>query len=903
MSLRRTWARVVGWRERERRATELDQEIVAHLQILEGEFRAAGMNEADARAAARRAFGNVTLARERSDEAWLFRWLESLVQDARYGARMLKRFPGASITIIGILAIGLGACTTLYSLIDACILHSIDTPVVDRWVAIRAELQDRAGYANFFSVPELDDVSQLTDMFENTGAVTGCDPVITGVDPPERVSGACATASALAMTQVRPLLGRLYTAEEDRPGGPPVVVIGYDFWQRHFRGDPGIIGRTIQLNWNGGRVQDYTIVGVMPRFYGMWSSTMWMPFQLDHARGARGDRRFWITAVTRPGISDAAARSRLRLLSKRWVDQYGATNPEYGRQALGTWNIQEAVVGGMRPAYMVLGVAVTLLLLLTCANAASLMLARAVSRTRELAIRASIGAGRWRLLRQMLVEGLLLSTIAATAGAALAVWLLPLVVRLIPGDWLTADPARIRVNGAALAFTAILALATGILSSVLPAWRGSRRDLAGGIRDRGTSEGSGTRDRRMQHAFIGAEIALALAIASAAGLAIMTYQRLTAIDPGFDAAEVVSTRGISLGGQQYPGDRDVARFYDLLFERLRAEPGVIGAAAVSGAPMTYRTVDVMSYDIVLDGRPPETGRPAPNARFRIVSDDYFRVVETPLRSGRTFGPQDDASAAPVAIVNESMAKTFWPDGAIGQRFYLRTRIGRRDADAINSPDARPMTVVGVVADAVQVDVLTAPIKPEFYLPLRQRLADARGLTLVVRGKGDPSLTAAALQRTLGRIDPDQAVIDLAVLSDRVRLALGPSRLTMLLLLIFAGIGLTLAAVGVYALVSYTVVQRTREIGLRMAVGAQPSDILRLMATQSIWLAVGGVLAGIALSLMSARVIDTVLYGVSATDWRVLTGVSGLLVMVVVCAAIVPARRATRIDPVSALSGN
>lgn len=902
MSLRRSWARVVGWSGRERRAAELDEEIVAHLQILEGEYRASGMNESEARAAARRVFGNVTLARERSDEAWLFPWLESLLQDARYGLRMLRRFPGTSAAIVGILAMGLGASTALYSLIDACILHSIDNPVADRWVAVQAQLQDQGRYGNVFSVPELDDVSRLTDVFENIGAVSGCNPVITSVDPPERVSGACATASALAMTKVAPVLGRLYTPHEDVPGGPRVVVIGYDFWQRHFRGEPGVIGRTIQLNWNGGRVQDYTIVGVMPRFYEMWSSRLWMPFQLDHARGSRTDRRFWITAVIRPGVSGVAVRSRLQLLAKRWADEYGATNPEYARQTLRTWNIQDAVVGTIRPAYVVLGVAVALLLLLTCANAASLTLARAITRTRELAIRASIGAGRSRLLRQMLVEGVILSTMAAAAGIALAVWLLPVVVRLIPGDWLTADPARIRVNGGALALTAILAIATGMLSSVVPALRASRRDLVGRVRDRGTAEGSGLRDRRIQHAFLGAEIALALAIASAAGLAILTYQRLTAIDPGFDAADVVSSSGISLGGQRYPRDLDVGRFYDLVFDRLRAAPGVAGAAAVSGAPMAYRTVDVMSYDIVLDGHRPAAGRPTPNARFRIVSDDYFRVVETPLRAGRTFGPQDNASGAPVAIVNESMAKTFWPDGAIGRRFSLGTRVGRRDADAIDGSDGRPLTVVGVVADAVQVNLLTVPIKPEFYLPLRQRLADARGLTLVVRGSGDPSVTAAALQRTLGQVDSDQAVIDLAVLSDRVRVALGPSRLTMLLLLVFAGIGLALAAAGVYGLVSYTVVQRTREIGLRMAVGAQPIDIFRLMAAQSLWLAAGGVVAGITLSLMTARVIGTVLYGVSATDWRVLTGVSLLLVAVVVCAAIVPARRATRVDPVSALSG-
>ncbi|MGH9410943.1 MAG: FtsX-like permease family protein, partial [Vicinamibacterales bacterium] len=434
---------------------------------------------------------------------------------------------------------------------------------------------------------------------------------------------------------------------------------------------------------------------------------------------------------------------------------------------------------------------------------------------------------------------------------------------------------------------------------LFPALRASRRDLAGGIRDRGTSEGAV--DRRLQNAFITVEIALALAIASAAGLAIMTYQRLTAIDPGFDAAHVVSSGGVSLASRRYPRDQDVERFYDRLFERLRSQPGIRGAAAVSGAPMAYRTVDVMSYNIVPEGRAVEPGQPAPNARFRIVSDDYFRVVDTRLLEGRAFGPQDDASSPLVAIVNETMAKMLWPDGALGRRFTLRTRVGRRDADAINGSDGPPITVVGVVADAVQVNLLTAPIRQEFYLPVRQRLADARGLTIVARGSGAPSLTIAALRRVINSIDREQALIDVAPLADRVHDALGPSRLAMLLLLVFGGFGIALAAIGVYALLSYTVVQRTREIGVRLAIGARPIDIMRLVAGESLWPAAGGVVGGVCVSLLTARTIGSVLYGVSPTDWRVLGAVSILLLLIAACAAFVPAHRATRVDPVTALS--
>lgn len=898
MSLRRTWARVVGWRDRRRRSADLEAEIAEHLQILEAEFRASGMNDADARAAARRAFGNVTLACERTEEAWLFVWVESLVQDVGYGVRLIRRFPLFSALVISMLAIGLAASAALYSLIDTCIIHSVPNPVADRWIVVRAQLQNERTYRNFFSVPELDDVARLTDVFESTGSAAGCNPVMTAADPPERIEGACATASALAMTHVTPILGRLYTEDEDKPGAPPVVLLGYPFWQSHFHGDPSVVGRTIQLD----RV-DYTIVGVMPRYYIMWSGNLWMPFRLNHAHASRTDRRLWVTALTRPGVTDAAVNARLQVLSRLWAEKYGAEDPQYAHEVLATWNIQEADVAGIRPAYDVLAVAVGLLLLLTCANVASLTLARAMVRTRELTIRASIGAGRLRLVRQMIVEGLLLSTIAAAAGLVLAGWLLPVLVHLIPDQWLTVPPDRIRINGGALAMTASLAAICGLLFGIIPALRATSGDLASGIRERGTSQAGGRRDRRIQDALIGAEIALALAIASAAALTIMSYQRLTGIDPGFDADHVISSGGASLGGPRYARDADVERFYDLVFAHLRSEPDIVGAAAISGAPMAYRTVDVMSYDLAIEGRPQEAGRPAPNASFRIVSDDYFTVAGTTLLAGRAFGPRDRAGAQRVAIVNESMAKMFWPDGALGRRFTLAARIGRRDADAINTVDGGPITIVGVVADAVQVNVLTAPIRQEFYLPLRQRLADARGLTLVVRGRGDPASTVAALRRTMRAVDPQQAIFDVMLLRDRIRDALGPSRLTMLLLIVFGTIGLALSAVGVYALVSYTVAQRTREIGLRVAVGARPIDILRLIVGQSLWLAASGVLSGIAISLLTARIVATVLYGTSATDWRVLGGVSVLLTCVVIAAALAPARRATRVDPVSTLSGS
>ena len=894
MSWRRAVARLLGVGRRSARDADLREELAAHLRLIEDEYRRDGLTEGEARERARRTFGNVTLARERAGEAWSFARLESLLQDIRYAGRMMRRAPGLSAVVIAIVAVAIAASTALYTLADACIIHAIRYPAVDRWVVVRARQTEQRTFQNFSSVPELMDVERLTDVFEHVGAILGTGFTLRDGEFPEHIDAASVTAGVIPMLGVAPLIGRSFTEAEDRPGGPDAVMLSYEFWMRKFDGDRAVLGRTLRLD------EPHAIVGVMPPHYRLWGGDLWGPLQLDRSRLDREARLYWIVAVLRPGVTQALADARLRAMSEQMANDYRLTDPQYAHQRYETWNVLEAVTAGIKPAFLALSAAVVLLLLLACINIATLLLARAASRGRELSVRAAIGAGRARLIRQMLTESTVLSCAGGAAGVLLAVWAVPLLFRLIPADYLSSTvDTNVHVSVPALLVALGAMLATGILFGVLPAVFSTGSNLSTSLRTRGTSGGPGS-GRRVQQLLLVAEMALVLVVLASAALTIVSYRRLETADLGF-APDHVLTFSFSLPGGVYRNEGAIAPYHADLLARLRRIPGVAAAGETSLMPLGYHAVDVTAYDVDVDGHPVPPGGVPDNANFRIVSPGYFEAARTAVLQGRTFDDTDTGTKAAVAVVNETMARKFWPAGAVGHAFRLIERYGRRDPAAPLRASSAQLTVIGVVHDAKQTAAMEAPVRPEFFLPLAQRPTDARNMVVLLRTTGEPEAAATSVRRVVKDIDPGQTISDFRTLEDAVARSLGSRRLTLLLLSFFASVSLGLAALGLYATTSHGVAQRTREIGIRMALGADARRVVRLIALEGLRITATGLAAGVLASLAGTRVVSAELYGVSPTDPIVIGAVAALLGTVALAAALIPALRAINVDPLVALS--
>ena len=816
--------------------------------------------------------------------------MTSLLSEIRLAARSLGRSPGLSLVVLLVMTIGVGAATALFSLVEACLWKSMTYPVVDRWDAVRGRLPASNANVFLFSTAELSDFARLTEVFEHVGAVNSIPVALTDGEFPERIGCARLTANVIPMLGIPPALGRAFRADEDTPGAPPVAVLSYELWQSRYSGSRDILGQPIRLSG-----VEHTVIGVMPPHYELWGAGVWVPLRLDPADRDRANRRLWVVATRKPGVTQQQANARLTALAKSFERDYGRTNPEYRGLELKVWNVYEAVIGGIRPALLVLLGAVALLLLVSCANVANLLLVRASARQREIGIRMALGASRWRIARQMLAESLLLSGAGGLAGLLLAVCCLPLLVRLIPVPWLTTEPELIRVDPAAALVAMSLTLGTGLLFGFAPAWQASRTRWTEGLKTGRRTAG----DRGGQAArstLVVAEVALTMVVLAAAGLMIVSYRRLEGVDLGFRPDHLASFE-INLPEPRYPRGEQAQVFYDTLLKNLATVPGVDGAAAVSGRPMADRTVDLSAQDFTIEGRPPVER--APNANFRLVSPDYFRVMGVPVRSGRTFGDGDALDSPRVIVINETMARTFWPEGsAIGQRIHLGAQYQIRNARENTGPDTA--TVVGIVADVKQIRVIDAPVRPEFYVPLSQRPGQIRLMAIMVRSSRELTELAAPLRRAVASVDPGQPIHDLQGMDRIVADAFGPKRLTMFLLAFFASVTITLSALGLYALIAYAVAQRTHEIGVRMTVGATPRDIRTLVLGQGARLTGCGIVFGLAAALGATRLMASLLYGVSPTDPLLMAGVTVVLSAVGLLAADVPSRRAARIQPMDAL---
>jgi putative ABC transport system permease protein len=799
-------------------------------------------------------------------------------QDLRYGFRTLLRNPGFCAVAILALALGIGPNTAIFTMVNAVLLKPLPVPEPDRVVMIWGTLLK----SGFDQMPvsaadylEWKRQARSFDQMSVAFAIPEFGLNISGVGDPERVPAALASKEFLPALGIKPIVGRNFLPEEDRPGGPPAVLISHALWQRRFHSDPAAIGRNLTVDGI-----PRTVVGVVPHELGeMVAADLWLPTAINPNNPERQNHQFGIVARLKPSVTVAEARAEMAVIARRLESAYPATNTGWG---VTLFPMAEMFTGRIRPVLLILLGAVGLLLLIACANLANLLLARAATREKEIAIRGALGAGRLRLIRQLLTESLVLALAGGALGLVLAAWGVRLLRSVVPDMFPMLQ--HMSVDVPVLAFTFGISILTGLLFGLVPAWRSSHTDLNTTLKEAaGRSESAGG-SHRIRSFLLAGEVALAVLLSVSAGLLLRSFVRVTEVNPGVRTANIL-TMNLSLPEVKYDTPQKRATFYKDLIERVDTLPGVRSAGAVVFLPLR---VSILSFRIwvnsfTIEGRPPVPQDKQPLADYRPATPGYFNTMGIALRQGRLFDQHDDLDAKRVVLVNEAMVRKHFPhENPLGQRIVM----------------GKPMEIVGVVADA-KLYGLDAPVEPAVYVPHAQHSGDS-SMAVVVRTEGDPTVVAAAVRREILKLDPEQPISNVRsmeqVLSDSLMLR----RVAMLLLTVFASLALTLATVGIYGLTAYSVSRRTHEIGLRVALGASQSQILRMVVGRGLVTSLIGAAIGVAAAFELTRGLSGMLYGVTATDPPVFAGVPLLLIAVSVLASYVPARKATRIDPLVAL---
>jgi len=806
----------------------------------------------------------------------------TFIQDVRYGVRMLLNKPGFALIATITLALGIGATTAIFSIVHAVLLRSLPYAAPDRLVVVLHNRGNPVAPADFIAWREQNRV------FDHLTAAELWGPNLTGRDRPEQLQGVRATGSLFAMLNVQPLVGRAFQASDDQPGAAPVVVLSHRLWQRRFGGDAGVVGQTLTLNGEG-----HTVIGVMPagfEFPLFWATKaeLWAPLPLanradSHAQSLR------IFGRLKPGVTGQQAQAEMDGIAARLARDWPDTNT--GLSAFAT-PLHTKIVGDVRLMLLVLLFATGFVLLIACANVANLLLARASSRQKEVAVRLAMGATHWRLARQLLTENLLLAALGGGLGLLLAAWGTGLFAAVLPENILPRQQT-IGISGAVLGFTTLVSLLTAIVFGLMPTLQASRTDLNASLKEGGRQSASGASAQGWRNLLVVAEVAMALVLLIGAGLLLKSFAALREVDPGFKPENVLTMR-ISVAGTKQAAEANRAAFFTEMIERVKALPGVESASTINHLPLAG---DTWRRDFHVEGRlaAPAGGRP--NALYRVARPDYFGTMGIALLAGRDFTPRDTLQTPNVVVVNETLARRYWPgEEAVGKRF----KFWRLESDT-------PwMTVVGVARDTKQREWIEEASN-EVYLAfsqspnyLRNPGAPFSYQTLVVRTATDPSMLAAAIRNAVWALEPNAPISEVAMMEQVIADETWQPRISMFLIVSFAMIALVLAAVGIYGVLSYAVTERTQEIGIRLALGASGGDVLKLLVGQGMKLAAAGVGIGLMASLALARLLKTLLYGVSATDPLTFAMVALLLAFVALVACWIPARRASKVDPMVAL---
>ena len=808
--------------------------------------------------------------------------MSTIWQDLRYGARMLWKSPVFTAVAVVALALGIGANTAIFSVVNALLLRPLPLAESERLVVLWSQSK-KTGELSSSSYPDFADFREQNRVFEGVATLRPRGVTLTGAGEPERLEGARVSADFFPLLRVRPLHGRAFLPEEDRPGGERVVLLGHGLWQRRFGGDPGIVGRSVMLD-----EQPHTVVGVLPpdfRFpYTLEDAEVYSTIAYEGGNlQERGARTSYMLARLREGVTIDEARADAARIAAGLEEQYPDRNTGLGATAVG---LQEQLVGKVERALWVLLGAVGLVLLIACSNVANLLLVRATTRHREIAIRTALGASRWRVVRQLLTESLMIAALAGVCGLLLAVWGVDLLVALSPDDLPRLD--AVGLDGRVLAFTFGVSALTGVLFGLVPALKASKTELTESLKEGGRSTNMRPGRQRLRGLLVAGEVALALMLLVGAGLLLKSFRRLQAVDPGFDPKGVLTMR-INLPRARYTDGESRARFVGAVVEGVRELPGVRAAAFVTPVPFSFSNV---SSDFEVEGRPAPPVGQEPSASYRGVTPDYFRAMNIPVLRGRQFTDQDRRGGPTgVAIINEAVARRYFEgEDPLGK---VLKSVGVN----VDEDEPERWEIVGVVGNVRHAGLDVEPYA-EIYFPHRQQSWNWGHF--VVRADGDLAALAPAVRAQVHAIDRDQAVSEVRPLAEMIAGTVAKPRFYALLLASFAVVGLLLALVGIYGVLSYTVTERTHEIGVRMALGAQRRDILKLVVTGGMTYALVGVVAGLVGARAVTHVLSKLLFEVSATDAPTFAGIALLLGAVALAACYLPARRATKVDPMVAL---
>jgi predicted permease len=887
-----------GWRPafrlplRRRVESEVDEELAFHLAMREAQLRARGLDEREAHDAARRRFGDLEHVRREcvdidNGHARRLRaseMVEGVMQDVLFALRGLRRAPGFALAAVVTLAVGIGSAAAIFSVAYGVLLRPLPFPKADRLLKVGSAFPGVSISSGQLSSAEFVDLSATVKSFSSLGAYSEWDVTVGGDGRPERVTFVRASASLFPTLGVTPLAGRLYTAEEDQRGGPAVVVLGHSLWTRRYGADPGIVGKSVIVEGI-----PRTVIGILPRDVRVGTGEAYMPLRLQVVEpGGRGNHYLHTVARLRAGATVEQARAELDAYAARVMGEYSIYSSGF---VLSAKPLRDSIYGEARPTMIALLATVLLLLLLSSTNVTNLLLVRAETRQREMGIRVALGAGRGRLVRQLLTESLVL----AVSGAALGVPLAMLGVRALIAVNPTAVPIGQTVSldaGVLVAVAVIVALAA-LAAGVLPAIHAGRSDVRSLI---ATGASSGGREgSALRSTLVMTEVALAAMMLVGAGLVGRSFWKLQSVNPGFDA-EGALVMDVSLPDVRYDSTAKVLGFYARVLEDLRALPGVRAAAAVSHLPLGGKAGD---WFLEAEGRP-ASAPSLPSPEFAVASTDVFRALGIAVRQGRGFDESDRPDSPPSVVVSREMARIFWP----GESSVLGRRV--RFGGAPPGKTIPWLTVVGVVDDVHRASLSIAP-RPSYYLldtQFPRIIGDTYSdMTLVVRTSGSPAQIAAPARAVIARLDPELAVANVRTLSAVVSDSVARPRFAMAVLAAFGIAALLLAAVGVYGVLSYAMTRRRREMAVRMAIGASPGEVRRLALRTGVRLAAIGVAVGLALALAGGRAVGALLFEVSTTDPVTIVTVGVVLLTAALLASWLPARRATMVSPAEVLRGD